>query len=175
MLATLAEPSRLGTLAELARRGGDGATLGELAAALSLPAKTVGVAVARLQALGIVVRTGNSYRAKLGELRDAATSLDAANPVNGLLADYPRLKGVFAYGRLVSSPDIAKYGHDLAELAGRAIGVEGPISEAEVNMRLSRICDDVAFMRRLMVDEGVLTRDPSGSVYSPGLTSSSKA
>jgi DNA-binding transcriptional ArsR family regulator len=167
MLSALAEPSRLATLAELSRRGGDGASLSELGAALGLPAKTIGASVARLYALGLVVRIGDAYCARLAELRDVATALDAANPVTAVLEDYPRLKGVFSHGRLVSLPEVSSHGRDLAEMCGRIVAIDGPVDESEVNRRLAAICDDVAFLRRLLVEEGVLIRDPSGSVYQP--------
>jgi DNA-binding transcriptional ArsR family regulator len=173
MLSTLSDSSRVAVLAELSRRGGDGANLTDLGSALGLPAKTIGAAVARLYALGVVVRVGDAYCARLAEFRDVAAALDEANPVNALLEEYPRLKGVFSHGRLVSLPEVSVHGRDLAEMCGRIVAIDRPVDEAEVNRRLAAISDDVAFLRRLMVDEGVLTRDPAGSVYEPRETEAS--
>ncbi len=167
ILSTLGEPSRLRVLAELARCGPDGTGLSELAVTLGLPAKVVGASVARLVAVGLVVRVGSSYCAQLAEMRDTASELDRMNPVNDLLDDYPRLKGVFSHGRLVSNPELSVHGHDLAVLVGRLVGLTEPAGESEVNRRLAEIGDDVAMLRRLLVDEGVWQRDPAGAAYQP--------
>ena len=167
ILSTLAEPSRLGVLAELARRGSDGASLGELATALGLPAKVVGASVARLVAVGVAVRVGNSYCAQLAEMRDVVSRLDAMNPISDLLEEYPRLKGVFSHGRLVSTPELSVHGHDLAVLVGQLVGLDGAADETEINRRLSVVSDDVALLRRLLVDEGVWRRDAAGTTYRP--------
>jgi hypothetical protein len=170
ILSTLAEPNRLSVLAELARRGPDGASLTDLTAALNLPAKVAGASVARLVAVGVVARVGNSYCAQLAEMRDLVGRLDAMNPVNDLLDEYPRLKGVFSHGRLVSTPELSVHGRDLAELVARLVGLDGPVGEAEINRRLAVVSDDVALLRRLCVDEGVWQRDRSGTTYLPATT-----
>jgi DNA-binding transcriptional ArsR family regulator len=167
ILSTLSETSRLCVLAELARCGSNGASLTDLTAALGLPAKVVGASVARLVAVGIVVRVGNSYCAQLGEMRELVGRLDATNPINDLLEEYPRLKGVFSHGRLVSTPELSVHGRDLAELVARLVQLTGPADEAEVNRRLAVVSDDVALLRRPCVDEGVWQRDRSGTTYLP--------
>jgi hypothetical protein len=169
MLSTLAEPSRLRVLGEMARRGANGTTLSELGAALGLTPKVVGACVARLVAVGLAVRVGDSYCAQLGDARAIVDDLDAAHPVNQLLEEFPRLKGVFSHGRLISAPELSVHGHDLAVLVGRLIDLNGPATEAEINDRLSVVSDDVALLRRLLVDEGVWRRDRSGSHYEPAL------
>jgi uncharacterized protein DUF2087 len=175
ILSALSEPSRLTVLGELGRRGADGASLVELSTTLGLPAKVVGASVARLVAIGAVVRVGNSYCAQLTELRAVADRLDAENPVTALLDEFPRLKGVFSHGRLVSTPELTVHGHDLAVLVGKLIALDGPADEAEINQRLSVVSDDVALLRRLLVDEGVWLRDRAGTVYRPADRASAMA
>ncbi|HEU0238202.1 MAG TPA: DUF2087 domain-containing protein [Micromonosporaceae bacterium] len=168
MLSQLSHPLRLGIIAELARRQADGGrplVLAEIAAAVNVPIRTAGDAVSRLYALGLLDRDGDGYVAVLSTLREAADDLDAENPVAVLLADTPRLRGVFSHGRLIAYPDLREHGPDLARLLGRLIDFDGSVDEAEINARLAVVSDDVAALRRLLVDEGVLVRDRAGTRY----------
>jgi hypothetical protein len=166
LLALLGDRSRLLILAELARRDG-GATLGELVAALDAPMRAVGDACARLVGLGVVAREGGRYVARLDGLRDAAAAIDAANPVSALLADYPRLRGAFSHGRIVAMPELSVHGPALAEMLGRLIALEGEVDEPEINRRLYAVSEDVAALRRLLVEEHVVMRDAAGTTYWP--------
>jgi DNA-binding transcriptional ArsR family regulator len=168
LLSQLSHPVRLAIVADLARRsasGGRPLLIAEIAAAVDVPIRDAADAVSRLYALGLLERVGHAYTTRLATLRDAAGDLDAENPVNALLAEAPRLRGVFTHGRLVALPDLDVHGRDLAQLLGRLIRFDGEVDEAEVNRRLALVSDDVAQLRRLMVDEGVLVRDRAGSRY----------
>lgn len=168
LLSLLGDEARLRILAEVARRGAEGATLSEVAAAVDVSIRQAGDAVSRLVSLDVVDRIGRDrFVARLSGLRDAAGALDDTHPVNALLDDYPRLKGVFAHGRLVGMPVLAVHGADLAALLGRVVALDGPVDESEINRRLAVVSDDVAALRRLMVDTGVVTRDAAGTVYAP--------
>jgi hypothetical protein len=171
LLSQLSHPVRLAIVAELARRAAEGRRpllLAEIAAAVDVPIRDAGDAVSRLFAIGLVERAGDAYTATLSTLRHAADELDAENPVVGMLADLPRLRGVFSHGRLVGVPDLSVHGHDIACLLARLIEFDGTVDEAEVNRRLTVVSDDVAQLRRIMVDEGVLIRDPAGTAYRMG-------
>jgi DNA-binding transcriptional ArsR family regulator len=173
LLSQLSHPLRLSIVAELVRRAGDGRRpllVAEIAAAVDVPIRDAANAVSRLQSLGLIERVevegvGQAYTARLPTLRDAAVDLDAENPVTELLADAPRLRGVFTHGRLVTLPDMSVHGRDLAVMLGRLIDFDGFVDEAEINRRLASVSDDVAQLRRLMVDEGVLLRDRAGTTY----------
>ena len=168
LLSQLSHPLRLSIVGELTWRAADGQrplTIPEIAAALDAPMRKVADAVARLHAIGLLERTDQTYAVRLTTLRDAADDLDAENPLTDLLADAPRLRGVFTHGRLVTLPDLSIHGRDLATLLGRLIDFDGAVDEAEINRRLAIVSDDVAQLRRLMVDEGVLVRDRAGSTY----------
>ncbi|WP_169582580.1 MULTISPECIES: DUF2087 domain-containing protein [Microbacterium] len=58
---------------------------------------------------------------------------------------------------------------DLLELlqwvAARALEPSAAYTEAEINERLAAFTDDVALLRRHLVDAGVVARTPSGSEY----------
>jgi hypothetical protein len=41
------------------------------------------------------------------------------------------------------------------------------VRESEINRRLTEVSDDPALLRRMLVDEGWLTRDTAGTTYHP--------
>ena len=167
LLALMGDRTRLLILAEVAGCGTDGATIGEVAAAVGTPMRSAGDACARLVALGVLTRVDGRFVARLQGLRDAAADLDHAHPITPLLDDYPKLKGIFSHGRIVSMPVLSVHGADLAALMGRLCALDGPVDEPEINRRLAAVSDDVALLRRLMVDEGVVIRDAAGTTYAP--------
>ncbi|MEV6490880.1 DUF2087 domain-containing protein [Actinoplanes sp. NPDC051633] len=170
VLTALSSTTRLRVLADLARRGAEGATVAELAYPLDLPTSEVGTALARLAALGLASGSGNGiYRARLGELRDAAAAVDRLQPIAALLSEYPQLTGYFAHGRLSGMPPTMGERYELlGELLSRFLALDGLYQEDEINARLAEITDDVAGVRRMLVDTGWLERDRAGSVYGPG-------
>ncbi len=157
-------------LAELVRHGRNGVTLGELSAALDLPLPKAGDACARLVALGLAAGAGaGTYRARLDGLRDAAAAVDRLQPIDHLLADYPQLHDNFAHGRLVSlPPTLSDRYHLIGELIARFLDLDGLHDEHDINRRLAAITDDVAGVRRMLVDTGWLERDRAGTTYGPG-------
>jgi hypothetical protein len=170
ILAQLSDPTRLRAFAELAHRGQEGATLAELSYALDLPRPRTGDACARLVGLGIASGTGDGvYRARPGELREAAAAVDALQPITPLLAGYPQLRGYFAHGRLTGLPPTLSDRYALmGELLSKFLALDGRYDEDEVNRRLAAVTDDVAGVRRMLVDTGWLERDRAGTTYGPG-------
>jgi hypothetical protein len=170
ILAQLSSRTRLLTLAELVRCGNGGASLAELAFRLGLPLAETGDACARLVALGVATGSGNGfYRARVEGLRDAATAVDRLQPINGLLASYPNLRGNFSHGRLTSlPPTLTDRYEQMAELLARFLALDGRCDEDGINHRLATVTDDVAAARRMLVDTGWLERDRAGTTYGPG-------
>ncbi|GAA2639212.1 DUF2087 domain-containing protein [Paractinoplanes durhamensis] len=168
-LSQLAVPARLAAFAELARRGQEGATLAELAYTLDVPIQEAGELLARLVGAGLATGTGNGvYRTNAAILRDAATALDRAQPIARYLADYPQLRGNFAHGRLSTLPPTMSERYlQVGELFARFLALDGLYSEAEINTRLSAVTDDVAGVRRMLVETGWLERDRAGTTYGP--------
>jgi DNA-binding transcriptional ArsR family regulator len=169
MLSQLSNPTRLLVLAELVRRGDGGATLSELATALELPVAKLGDACSRLLSLDAAGRTGDGrYVARLAGLREISQSLDETQPISVWLAEYPKLRGLFSHGRLIALPVL--YGDpywQLAEVLARFVALDGPVDEPEINRRLSAVTDDVAKIRRMLVDTGWFERDRAGTTYRP--------
>ncbi|GLY93254.1 DUF2087 domain-containing protein [Actinoplanes sp. NBRC 103695] len=170
VLAALSSPIRLSALAELTRRGREGATIAELAYALDASVPQTGDACARLVALGLATGSGNGvYRARPEGLRDAAAAVDNLQPISPLLTEYPQLRGYFAHGRLSSMPPtLSERYTQLGQLLARFLDLDGLYTEDEINKRLAEVTDDVAGVRRMMVDTGWLERDRAGSTYGAG-------
>jgi DNA-binding transcriptional ArsR family regulator len=172
LLMLLSHPVRLRAFAELARHGKDGATIFEISLHLDLPEPEVGELLGRLVGAGVATGTGNGiYRARDGVLREAAQALDRVQPVGPLLAEYPQLKSYFSHGRLVSlPPTLSERAKQMAELFARFIAVEGVLTEAEINARITPAADDVAAVRRMLVESGWLERDRAGTSYGSART-----
>jgi hypothetical protein len=170
ILAQLSSPTRLLALAELVRCGPGGASLAELAYRLDRPLPETGDACARLVAIGVAIGSGNGfYRARLDELRESAEAVDRLQPIAVLLADYPKLRGNFKHGRLISLPPTLSDRYPMiGELLARFLALDGLYDEDEINGRLAVVADDVAGARRMLVDTGWLERDRAGTTYGPG-------
>jgi hypothetical protein len=170
ILMQLSHPARLRAYAELVRAGNDGATLFELSIHLDLPTSEVGELCGRLVGAGLATGTGNgTFRARADVLREAAQALDRAQPVASLLGEYPQLKPYFAHGRLSSlPPTMSERYQQIGELFARFLAVDGVLTEDEVNRRLAVVADDVAAVRRMLVETGWLERDRAGTSYGSG-------
>jgi hypothetical protein len=170
VLAQLSSPVRLLALAELVRRGEDGATLAELRETLDLSLPVAGDALARLVGLGLATGSGSgTYRARPEGLREAAAAVDRTQPIAALLDDYPQLRSNFSHGRLTAMPPtLSDRTPLLGELLARFLDLDGLCDEDRVNRRLAEVTDDVAGARRMLVDTGWLERDRAGTTYGPG-------
>lgn len=170
VLAALSSPVRLSALAELTRRGPEGATIAELAYALDASVPQTGDACARLVALSLATGSGNGvYRARPEGLREASAAVDRLQPIAPLLESYPQLRAYFAHGRLASlPPTLSERYTQLGELLARFLDLDGLYTEDEINQRLAAVTDDVAGVRRMMVDTGWLERDRAGANYGTG-------
>lgn len=116
-------------------------------------------ALARLEELGMLRRTAD------GVVFDDST-------LRGILAETAPVKRVGPYRYLDGDRRIDRYpvrDDDLRELlawvAERALSAEDVVTEPELNERLAAFTDDVALLRRHLVDTEVLERTRSGSSY----------
>jgi len=126
----------------------------------ALPAKKARRIVDMLMRAGLAVREEQGYEAVTDVFTRALTA--AGGPA--------RAEGIdrfFAHGRLTSYPSRADDRHALlVHLASRVLDPGETIAEKDINQRLSEVTDDTARIRRALVDEGLITRTPSGSRYS---------
>ncbi|WP_045747303.1 MULTISPECIES: DUF2087 domain-containing protein [Actinoplanes] len=170
LLSQLATPVRLRVFAELVGCGGDGATIADLSARLDLPRAELGETLGRLVGAGLAAAAGNSvFRARTDVLREASLALDRVQPITALLHDYPKLRAFFAHGRLTGlPPTMSDRYQQIAELFARFLAVDGVLTEEEVNQRIAVVADDVAAVRRMLVETGWLERDRAGANYGAG-------
>jgi hypothetical protein len=161
MLNALSSPSRIALLSAVSARtaAGQDCSLAALAAALDVPMKALVKEVARLQDCGLVSLDGRTVSADLTVLRDTADALVEELPVARLLTMAPDLSRFFVHGRLAS----VNFDHSvrlrLAPLLARLLPEDRALTEAGVNELLHQVHDDHATLRRMLVDQGQLTRD----------------
>jgi hypothetical protein len=157
VVGLLADEGRLRLVAALVL---DAGTTQEVATRAGIPARKAIEALTRLEASGLVSRDPQGRWAfELDPLREIARS---ARPARDGPAGSPTetvLRGFITDGRLVQIPAArSKRVVVLDHLAG---GFEPgrKYGEREVNEMLRRWHDDVAALRRYLVDEGFLSRD----------------
>lgn len=171
LLNALSSADRLALVSALAQRqatGGD-RRLTTVAADLGMPAKALVKEVTRLQECGLVTLGGDRTLAvDLSALKTAADALIADLPIAGLLSTAPDLQRHFVNGRLAD----LTMDHDvklrLAPLLARLLPDDRAMTEAEVNAVLKQVHDDHAYLRRMLVDFGQLTRDGASNYRRAG-------
>jgi len=113
-----------------------------------------------LLSAGLISADGAGWRAEPDVFRVALRSAPAA----------PRPTGIdrfFVDGRLAVYPSrAADRDAVLLHVVGRVIEPGEILDEGAVNDRLAAIVDDVAAMRRYLVDAGLLERSRDGAAYS---------
>jgi hypothetical protein len=139
-------------------------TLAEVRAATGLEARPVGTALARLVEAELVVRGDDGRHLLLGEaFRLAAMAAAPDRPAPDPTGDAPEdqakvLRTFLRAGRLVRIP--AKHRQRLIVLdhLAQRFEVGERFTERQVNATLRPLHDDVAALRRHLVDEGFLDR-----------------
>lgn len=117
-------------------------------------------ALARLVAVGLVEEAPDG-RLVVAEGRLRATLKRAAPPPTTGAERF-----LSRDGRIVDYPSRWSDRRELLELvARRTVDPDDVLSERHLGERLARFTDDVATLRRYLVDAGLLTRSPDGSSY----------
>jgi len=121
----------------------------------------------RNRAIAALLESGLVERAAGGRLEASGTIF------RDLLAQQPKRQAQAGVGRFMRLGRIERYPASMADrrqlvawIARDAIRPGEDLTEKQVNERLLNYTDDVAMLRRYMVDFGVLERTPSGSSYS---------
>ncbi|MBX3092998.1 MAG: DUF2087 domain-containing protein [Cryobacterium sp.] len=133
---------------------------------LNQPNSTSLSAKKRDRAIATLLSTGLARRAEgdvLELVAETFTTLLAT-------AAEPRREGVDRFiedGRVVTYPASPAERRAVLEwVANEALTADEVLTEPEVGERLARFRDDVATLRRYLVDEGFLLRTPTGTSYS---------
>jgi hypothetical protein len=172
LLTQLSNPVRLRAFAGLVARGTEGFSVAEMSFLLDMTKPEAGEALGRLAGLGLASGSGDGYyRAKPEVLREAAQALVATLPIAPLLKEYPQLKSYFTHGYLTSlPPTLSDRYEQIAELLARFLAIDGVLTEDEVNKRIAKVAEDVAAVRRMLVETGWLERDRAGTSYGSART-----
>lgn len=167
VLGVLSDPARLVTMGHLLAAEPAGLTLADIRERAGLDERRLQRTLGPLLACGLVVKDGaGSLLADVGPLRDAASAVLALTPIGRIQGEFPRLAGCLANGTIVQIPADLQLKRELAEMVLQVLDLAEPIPEARLNELLQPLGGDPANLRRLLVDEGLLTRDPHTSVYS---------
>jgi hypothetical protein len=170
MLAALSSPDRLTLLATVSARAtaGQSCSLPAVSEALDMPMKTLVKEVARLEDCGLLKVRDRILSADLSALRLASDSLLGELPIARLLTTAPELERYFANGRLTELTVDHSVKLKLAPMLVRLLPDDRALTEAEVNDLLNQVHDDHAYLRRMLVDFGQLTRDGSANYRRAG-------
>lgn len=174
-LKALADGNRLRIVGLLAHRPH---SVEELATVLDLRPSTVSHHLSRLAGVELVAsRTSGHYHVyalDLDALREQAKQLSSGEslkrlaPAHGLADPYDE-KVLAAFlnrdGRLRSIPMKRRKFEAILRHVLRLFEDEGPWNEREVNRRLKKVSDDVASLRRGLIDHRMMVRDPGGTGY----------
>ena len=171
LLNALSSADRLALVSSIARRqaGGADRRLSTIADDLGVPVKALIKEVTRLRECGLVtLGADRTLEVDLSVLHAAADALVADLPIAGLLTTAPELRRHFVNGRLTE----LTVDHDvklrLAPLLARLLPDDRAMTEAEVNAVLGQVHDDHAYLRRMLVDFGQLTRDGASNYRRAG-------
>lgn len=176
----LADPNRLRIIGLLA---GGSYTVDELATELNLTASTTSHHLKRLWEVGLVAAIPRGYyryyELREDSLHDMASRLLGSDELT-LLADRTganpptdpaslEYKVMRAFtdgaGRITAFPVQAKKHRALMEYVATAFEPGKRYTERQVNTILERFNEDVAMMRRSLVDLGIMDREGGGGLY----------
>jgi hypothetical protein len=141
-----------------------GSTLDEVRAATGLTSRRTATALGRLVAGDLVVRSDRGDHVLLGEaFRLAAVAAAPARPGPDPTDDVPEddariLRRYFRGGRLTQIPSQLSRRRVVLDRLAQEFDVGSRYSERQVNAILRRFHQDVASLRRFLVDEGFLDR-----------------
>jgi hypothetical protein len=141
-----------------------GSTLDEVRASTGLTARRAATALARLVAGDLVVRGDRGEHVLLGEAfrlaaMAAASERPGPDPTDDVPEDDARiLRRYFRGGRLTQIPPQRARKLVILDRLAQEFDVGARYSERQVNAILRRFHEDVASLRRFLVDEGFLDR-----------------
>ncbi|MGV8886157.1 MAG: DUF2087 domain-containing protein [Microbacteriaceae bacterium] len=113
-------------------------------------------ALVALVAAGLVTEDGNVRESAFADLLAAEPAVTRQG-----------IERFLSGGRITQYPAKPALRLELLEwVASRVLGRGENVNEAEISERLSSFTDDVASLRRYLVDAGLLTRSANGTNYS---------
>jgi hypothetical protein len=159
ILGLLAEPARLRVVAAVVLGY---TTMDDISRVAGLSHKEVRRALARLVAGGLVVQEQTVRRIDVEGVRAAARRLAESEPeerIEAAPASARVLRSFLKGGRLSGIPATRSKRLVVLDYLAQSFEPGRRYRESEVNSALSRFHEDVAALRRYLVDEGFLTRE----------------
>jgi hypothetical protein len=162
VLAALADTRRLELLSVVAKRQqhGTDCSINAIAAELGLDLAATLKEAIRLSNCGLLNLQRHSMSVDLDVLRTASAAVESLLPISQLLLEDRGLARFFKHGRLTAIPENINARREVAALVTRLLP-RSELSEHQVNELLGQVYDDHAALRRLLVDEGLVTREGS--------------
>ena len=168
IVGQLASPARLRVVAALVLGA---RTPSQVAEATQLGEDEVAAATTRLIRSGLVVADGAGLALRMEAFGEAARAGATKRPVDDFGAADPAVRKVLRAfivdGRLTAIPAPGRKRHVVLEYLAAAFEPGVRYSEAQVNAALRVWHDDVAALRRYLVEDGLLTRQ-SGEYWRSG-------
>lgn len=147
----------LNTLVELNARSGP-VPMSDLARQAGLDLKTLSKEVVRLTGAGLVWRENHLLTARLSPLAELAGSVAELTALCQAVSPSSALRRYLSHGRIDTLPKRPEDLEAIAEVLAGLLPDDRSVTEAEVNEILSHAGDDVARLRRLLVDLGLVER-----------------
>ena len=147
------------------------ASTADVAAALALSERDVLRILGRLAASGLVVNDGAEWRLDVDVLRDFAAALNPPEPVDpamlrNLTADEADVAARYFRGRrLIEIPLATAKRRAVMRRLVQEFEPGRRYTEKQVNLMLGLFHPDHAALRRYLVDEGLLERNPTEGTY----------
>lgn len=170
LLDMLSNPHRIQVLytVDKAERLGTRCTVAYLSQELSVPIRSLMKDVTRLQLAGVLRGVdADQLTVNYQRVSDASVDLVDSLPISRIAEEHGAAQ-FFRYGRLARIPDDWNDQNHLARALIELIPEGEEVSESTINYKLSTVSSDFASLRRLLVDHGLLMRDPTGATYSRG-------
>jgi predicted transcriptional regulator len=136
-------------------------SLSDVAQKLNLDLKTLSKEIVRLAEAGLVRREGGALTASIAPLGELASSVAEFTALCQVIPAASPLRRFLSHGRIA---DLPKRPEDLDAIAAALASLlpeDRTLTEAEVNEILGHAGDDVARLRRLLVDLGLVDRSGS--------------
>ncbi|WP_329571986.1 DUF2087 domain-containing protein [Kitasatospora sp. NBC_01266] len=135
--------------------------LSDLAGKLGLDLKQLSKEVVRLTEAGLVGRENGLLTARISALGELAESVAESTALCRVIPPASPLRRFLSHGRITDLPKRPEDLDAIAAALAALLPADRSLTEAEVNLLLGQAGDDVARLRRLLVDLGLVSRSGS--------------
>lgn len=148
----------------------DPVPLSNVAQKLDLDIKHLSKEIVRLTEAGLVRRENGMLTAQIASLGELAASVSEFTALCQVVPPASPLRRYLSHGRITDLPKRPKDLDAIAAALASLLPEDRSLTEAEVNELLGHAGDDVARLRRLLVDLGLVDRSGSAEYRRPSAT-----